>query len=248
MRDWWQPTFQTTVDAYYQDELIAGRNACERLLSLPALPDTIDLLTRRNAVFYAPLLSETAPSAAHAPIDIPVPQGWSRFNPSIAADPHSDGLHLIVRSSNYSMSRQLRYTIHDDSGVIRTTNYLLALSPDLAIRDVQPIDDAAFRIDPPPFPVSGFEDCRLFWHRGSWWVSATVRDRDATGICQIALLRLEDATAAELHLLSDGVSRHEKNWMPALDAERWHPPLRLHAATPPSSPATTMPPARSSPS
>ncbi|MGH2614205.1 MAG: glycosyltransferase, partial [Thermomicrobiales bacterium] len=66
--------------------------------------------------------------------------------------------------------------------------------------------------------VSGFEDCRLFWHRGAWWVSATVRDRGARGICQIALLRLENATAVEQHLLSDGASRHEKNWMPAPDA------------------------------
>ena len=65
MDAWWQPTFQTTVDAYYQGDLLGGRNACERLLSLAHLPDPIDLLTRRNAVFYAPLPPETAPSAAH---------------------------------------------------------------------------------------------------------------------------------------------------------------------------------------
>jgi tetratricopeptide (TPR) repeat protein len=218
--DWWSPSFQTTIDAFYQGDFHLGRDACERVLSVAGVPARIEEQTRRNAVFYAPLLAETAPSATHVPIDIPVPDGWFRFNPSIAADPEGDGLHLIVRSSNYSMTRQLRYTIHDDSGVIRTTNYFLALSPDLAIRDVQPIDDAAFRIEPPPFPVTGFEDCRLIRHRGSWWVSATVRDRDANGVCRIALLRLEDATAVELHLLSDGLSRHEKNWMPAPDASQ----------------------------
>ncbi|MCD6029165.1 MAG: uncharacterized protein K0S78_1339 [Thermomicrobiales bacterium] len=220
MSDWWSPSFQTTIDAFYQGGLHVGRNACERLLSVAGVPAQIEEQTRRNAVFYAPLLAETAPSPVHQPIEIEVPDGWSRFNPSIAADPEGDGLHLIVRSSNYSMTRQLRYTVHDDSGIIRTTNYLLALSPDLAIRDVQPIDDAAFRIEPPPFPVAGFEDCRLFWHRDAWHASATVRDRDAKGICQTALLRLEDATAVALHLLSDGLSRHEKNWMPAPDASQ----------------------------
>lgn len=218
MSDWWSPPFQMTIDAFYRGDLIAGRSAGERLLSVDGLPESILLQTRRNAVFYAPLLAEIAPSARHLPIEHPVPEGWSRFNPSIAADPEGDGLHLVVRSSNYTMTRQLRYTIRDDSGVIRTTNSLLALSADLDILDVTPIDDAAFRVDPAPFPVSGFEDCRLFWHRGAWWVSATVRDRDVKGICQIALLRLEDAVAGEMHLLSDGVSRHEKNWMPAPDA------------------------------
>ncbi|MGH2616234.1 MAG: hypothetical protein ACRDJC_13400, partial [Thermomicrobiales bacterium] len=202
MTDWWQSSFQTTVDAFYQGKLSEGRDACERLLSVDSLPENVDLLVRRNAIFYAPLLGELAPSATRQPIALDVPEGWSRFNPSIAADPDGDGLHLIVRSSNYSMSRQLRYTIHDEGEVIRTTNYLLTLSPDLDIRETTPIDDAAFRVDLPPFPVSGFEDCRLFWHRGAWWVSATVRDRGARGICQIALLRLENATAVEQHLLS----------------------------------------------
>lgn len=219
MTVWWSPVFQQTIDSFYRGELAAGREACERLLSATGLPAYIEEQTRRNAVFYAPLLADVAPSAAHRPIEIPVPEGWSRFNPSIAPDADGEGLHLVMRSSNYTMSRQLRYTIRDDSGVIRTTNYLLALSPDLAIRDVQAIDDAVFRVEPPPFPISGFEDCRLFRHRGAWWVSATVRDRGVRGVCQIALLRLEEATAAEMQLLSDGESRHEKNWMPVPDAE-----------------------------
>lgn len=216
MSGWWQSPFQTTVDAFYLGAFDSGRSACERLFSVDGLPESIDLQVRRNAVFYTRPLIEIAPSATHRLIEIPVAAGWSRFNPSIAADPDGDGLHVVVRSSNYSLSRQLGYSTNDDSGVIRTSNVLVALTSQLDILDVQPIDDAAFRLDPPPFPVSGFEDCRLFWHRGAWWVSATVRDRDAKGICQIAMLRLD---AAELHLLSDGASRHEKNWMPAAGAE-----------------------------
>ncbi len=212
--EFWRKPFQVTVDAYYAGDLAAGLDACERLLSIDGLPPHIDLQTRRNLVFYAPKLDAVAPSTQAWPIEIAVPEGWSRFNPSVASGP--EGLRMIVRSSNYTMTRQLRYAINDADGVIRTTNYLLDLSPDLAVRSVEPIDDGDLCPEPPPFPVLGFEDCRLFHYCGSWWVSATVRDRNPHGICQIALFRLEATRPVGLHLLSDEANRrHEKNWMPA---------------------------------
>jgi hypothetical protein len=215
MAEWWQDEFQTTIDAYYRGDLAAGRKACERLLSIPDLPTDIDLQTRRNLVFYAPPLAKPAPSATIRPIDIAVRDGWSCFNPSVATGPNGD-LRVIVRTANYTLTRQLLYTIHDETGVIRTTNLLLDLSPDLEIERVQEIDDQNLRLDPPLFPVAGFEDCRLFAHHGSWWFSGTVRDHNQDGICQIALIRLEATTPVELRFLSDAVSRrHEKNWMPA---------------------------------
>jgi predicted GH43/DUF377 family glycosyl hydrolase/tetratricopeptide (TPR) repeat protein len=214
----WDPLFQTTVDAYYAGDLAAGRAAVERLLALPDLPPGVETRAHQNLIFYAPTLGEACPSFQARPIEIPVPEGWSRYNPSVAAGP--DGLAMIVRSGNYTMTPRLEYAVHGADSVVRTTNYLVALDTDLALHDVHRIDDAAFRPEPPPFPVAGFEDCRLVWHRGGWWASATTRDRGPSGICQIALLRLEDATVREMRLLSDGVSRHEKNWMPvAGDAE-----------------------------
>jgi len=215
MTGWWAPTFQTTIDAYYRGALAEGREACERLLSVDNLPPTFDLQTRRNLVFYAQPLAELLPTATVGPVNIAVREGWSRFNPSIAQGPDGE-LRMIVRSSNYMMTRQLSYTINDEGGVIRTTNYLIDLSPDLEIAGVQEIEDRHVRPETPPFPVAGFEDCRLFAYRGSWWFSGTVRDRNLDGICQIALVRLEGTTAVEAHLLSDGLDRrHEKNWMPA---------------------------------
>jgi tetratricopeptide (TPR) repeat protein len=214
MAEWWQDEFQTTINAYYRGDLAAGRDACERLLSIADLPASIDLQTRRNLVFYAPPLAELAPSATIRPIDIVVREGWSRFNPSIATGPHGE-LRMIVRSTNYTMTRQLHYMIHDETGVIRTTNLLLDLSPDLEIMHVEEIDDRPVRLNPPLFPVAGFEDCRLFAHQGSWWFSGTVRDRNQEGVCQIALVRLDGATTAQVQLLSDASTRrHEKNWMP----------------------------------
>ncbi|MFN8590994.1 MAG: glycosyltransferase [Thermomicrobiales bacterium] len=216
MSDWWQSDFQTTIDAYYQGDVAAGMAAAERLLSADGLPGHVDVQARRNQVFYARPLDELAPSTRKRPIEFPVPEGWSRFNPSIAADPESDGFKLNVRSSNYVVTPRLHYTAHDPQGVIRTVNYLADIDCDLTVQDVRLIDDSRFRPEPPPFPVSGFEDNRLVYHRGAWWTSATVRDRSVSGICQIALSRIEDATVTDVHLLSDASTRHEKNWMPVV--------------------------------
>jgi FkbM family methyltransferase len=212
--DIWGRDFQTTIDAYYAGDLAQGLAACERLLSLDGLPPQIETHTRRNLTFYAPHLSDLAPSLHTVPVEIPIPPGWSQFNPSIAAA--GDGFRLILRSGNTSIEPPLRYTVHAPDGIGRTTNYLLDLSPDLAIRDFQKIDDDAFRPEPPLFPVAGFEDCRLVRHAECWWVSATVRDRDPNGMCRIALLRLDGATVVEEHLLSDSHGPHEKNWMPVV--------------------------------
>ena len=212
MTSWWQSIFQTTVDAYYAGNLDAGLHSCEWLLSVDGLPPEIESQTRRNLVFYAPKLSDLVARTAASQIELPVPGGWSRFNPSIASGP--DGLRMIVRSSNYRMSPQRRYTVLDTGGIIRTTNYLVDLAPDLQILTVEAIDDHALRSEPPPFPVSGFEDARLFRHRDAWWFSATVRDRQPLGICQIALVRLEGTWPQDMHLLSDAGDGHEKNWMP----------------------------------
>jgi Glycosyl transferase family 2 len=216
MSEWWQPLMQTTIDAYYTGDMTTGLQACERLLSVADLPWPVELQARRNLVFYTPGLQDLTPSLTRQRITIPVPDGWSIFNPSIAADPAAPerGFALMIRSGNYTVTRFLQYTVDDAEGVFRTTNYLASLTPELRIQDVQRVDDVMFRPEPPPFPVSGYEDARLVRHCGSWWFSATVRDHNPRGTCQIALLRLEDAAVAEEHLLSDGRSRDEKNWMP----------------------------------
>jgi tetratricopeptide (TPR) repeat protein len=226
MSKWWDPLLQTTVDAFYAGDLKSGLRACEQLLSHEDLPWQIELQVRRNLVFYTPTLQQLTPWVTRQRITIPVPEGWSIFNPSIAVDPMAPegGFALTIRSANYTVTRFLEYDVTDADDIFRTTNYLATLSPDLQLQTVQRIDDAAFRPEPPPFPVSGYEDARLVYHCGSRWCSATVRDHTPRGTCQIALLRLQDAKVAEEHLLSDGRSRDEKNWMPVATGE---PQLRF---------------------
>lgn len=215
MAEWWQPTFQTTIDAYYQGDITAGMHACERLLSLDMLPPNIEQQTRRNLAFYLPTLRELGLLRATRRIVFPVPDDWTLFNPSIAAGPDHGQLTAIVRSANYTVSPTMDYTVHAADGLYRTTNYLLTLSLDLEPLTIQEIDDRAIRADPPRFLVTGFEDCRLVRHRDAWFATATARDQNAQGICQVAFFRLDGAVASDLHLLNsadDG--RHEKNWMP----------------------------------
>jgi tetratricopeptide (TPR) repeat protein len=159
-------------------------------------------------------LVDLAPSFAATPLVFPVPEGWSRFNPTLAQG-HS-GPTAIVRSSNYTIDEHGRYTVNDHDGVVRTTNYLLQLTPDGAVAAVDRIDDEAVRTHPPRFPVTGFEDCRLIWREGAWWATATRRDANAAGVCQIVLLRLDGNCAVAVIPLSDGISNHEKNWMPVI--------------------------------
>jgi tetratricopeptide (TPR) repeat protein len=213
----WETDFQTTIDAWSAGDLAAGRTASERLLRRDDLPDEIVRLTRRNATFYLQSLEDLAPSFAANQLLFPVPDGWSRLNPTIAQGP--DGLMAIVRSSNYSIDERGYYRINNDAdGIIRTTNYLASLTPDGSIAALDRIDDQPVRKDPPLFPVAGFEDCRLVWHDGGWWASATRREGTVQGTCQMVLLRLEGTRAVDLIPLSDGVLGHEKNWMPVVAA------------------------------
>ena len=144
----WSPLFQRTIDAYAAGDLAAGRDACERILSTIDVPVAIELQTRRNLVFYAPQLEELAPRTVFHPITIPVSDGWSCHNPSIAAD--GERFRVIIRSANYTVDNQLRFTPTDSSGIVRTTNYIADLSPDFVIERVEVIDDRAFRPEPPP--------------------------------------------------------------------------------------------------
>jgi len=210
----WEADFQTTVDAWQTGALAAGREASERLLRRDDLPEEILLHTRRYATYSLQPLVELASSFTATPLVFPVPEGWSLFNPTLAYGP--GGLTAIARSGNYVVDDRGRYTANDDDGVVRTVNYLLRFAPDGAIAAVDRIDDADVRVDPPLFPVAGFEDCRLIWRKDAWWASATRRDASTEGICQMVLLRLDGSRAVELIPLSDGISDHEKNWMPVV--------------------------------
>lgn len=205
MSEWWSDEFARTYkqDATQEEALAAG----ERLLSRPDFPHQEQL--RKNLTYWLPKL----PGTNHD-ITIPVEEGWSCFNPSIAAGPDGE-LRAIIRTANYVMSDTGYYGgAYDREGVIRTKNYLVEFTPSLEqfLFNPQRIIDDHLRPDPSLYPVQGFEDCRLFYHRG-WKFSATVRERNTRGICQQVMCSLNGNRATRLVELSPAHDTHHKNWM-----------------------------------
>jgi hypothetical protein len=202
--------------SYYVGELDAGRRACERLLARPDLTDEIEHMARTNRTWYTPTLDELA-SVRHQRIDIePAHEGWSLFNPTVAA--HGGDLVALVRSSNYKIVDGRYEMPAADGGCIRTENVLVRLRPDLTVASARVVTGPDYPRT--GFAVTGLEDCRLRYTQTGIGVSATVRDVSPfDGRCRIATadLDLRAATVSGLRVL-DGINvqEHEKNWMPFL--------------------------------
>jgi len=149
----------------------------------------------------------------------PAHDGWSLFNPTIAAS--GDGFDVIVRSSNYRVTEG-RYVIpEEDAGRIRTENILLRV--DGQLRTVGQPSVLGCEYDRSEFPVDGLEDCRLNVSHGRTLVSATVRNaagRD--GLARIAGAEYTPGQPLRPVVLNEPTpGRHEKNWMPLVGTETW---------------------------
>jgi hypothetical protein len=169
--------------------------------------------SRRYAPAPTVLLGEKITSTRLAQVSLKVESQWPQFNPSIAAHPDG-GFGLVVRSANYELQDAGHYLSLSGDDIIRTTNYLARLAADLQVSSVQTIVQDGVRVRRDA-RVLGSEDCRLFWWRGGWWLTATRRDQRADGACQMVLGQLDGARLSQLEVLDPGYEdRHEKNWMP----------------------------------
>ena len=217
--------------AYYTGHMAAGRDACERILRMPVLPDSVEARTRANRTWYTQPLSKLVATSRYRRLDdeptrerLGIRPGWSAFNPSILATTYrgsASGMLCTIRSSNYSISGG-HYTIApEDGGVIKTVTYLARLDDDLELFDARQI---AIDYEKNGFEVTGLEDLRLNQVGERILASATARDlgpRDGT--CRIATFEID-----QHHLRAIGIAcpetpggRHEKNWMPIVGRERW---------------------------
>jgi hypothetical protein len=209
-----------SVHAFYAGELDAGRRACERLLSLPGIPQALDMQTRVNRTYYTQLLEELVGCRFHR-LDVePAQPGWSLFNPTIA---DAGGLVAIVRSSNYRIVDGAYVMPPEDGGRIRTHNLLVRLRDDLTVADCRPITGPEYHRT--EYPVEGLEDCRLRITQNGIGVSATVRDAaPLNGDCRIGIadLDVDRAEFTSLRMLDClSLQQHEKNWMPLQGSDCW---------------------------
>jgi glycosyltransferase involved in cell wall biosynthesis len=232
----WELRFEYAIACYWVGQYEAGLQANDEVLSVPGLPGRVRAQAVRNRQWCAmqlaklgrpvpppaagllparpALLGDLIPGTRFAQVSLATGSAWPQFNPSLAVHPDG-GFGLIVRSANYLVHRAEGYTILADDGVIRTTNYLARLDEGFRLLDAQAISENGIAVRDDA-PVLGSEDCRLFWWRDSWWLSATRRDQHEDAACQMMLGRLDGARLEQARVLDPGYpgGRHEKNWMP----------------------------------
>ena len=198
---------------------IAGKESCEILAVDRSLPWSTRNLARQNSTFYARSLKDIMPSAAIVRTEFTPLDGYNPMNPSISRN--GNELWMIQRTVNYVIRDDGSYDMRGDSA-IRTRNHLLRLSDDLSVmssEEILPPSDL-----PPPLydRVIGWEDCRLFFWKGEPWCTATVRELNREGWCEIVLSRIAGAGTGNCHLADHRVitpnfvqeRQHEKNWIP----------------------------------
>jgi glycosyltransferase involved in cell wall biosynthesis len=113
--------------------------------------------------------------------------GYAPMNPSVYIDKNGRRL-LLVRTVNYTVTREGQYPTVDGGAVIRTRNHLLEMDAEWnpirssLMGDVSAAPRSAY-------PVEGFEDCRLWQWDDRYLVSTTVRDLadNVDGRCEMAI-------------------------------------------------------------
>lgn len=173
-------------------------------------------LALRNFVHYAQASTELF-KATIKDIKFAPNNGWNPMNPSIFID--DDGARLsIVRTVNYDINEKSEYVTRDGSDVIRTQNYLVRFNNEWEITRHWAIEED--KLPRTEFAVKGYEDCRLFKVKDTFYCSATVRNMtdNPSGRCEIAILELDKKwRVVNVDVARDyNNDKQQKNWMPVL--------------------------------
>ena len=204
----WKAADLAAISSFYSGHKAAGRDFAEQAVSFS--PD--DERLRANRAHFAESMTELF-GAESKSIDFSPENGWTASNPSIYCQ--GDQLRCVVRTVNYKLVEG-HYLAPDN--VIRTRNFLLDFDEHFktthAVEMLDKTGDARSN-----FPVRGFEDVRLFFWRGKWWGTSTVRDFTDHGQCEQALLEIgDDGTVVRAELLrGPWSSLTQKNWMPLVE-------------------------------
>lgn len=198
-----------------------GYEACLALALNRSAGEEVRRTARQNLLHYVSSAAELFGAGDPREIEVAPGPPYSPTNPSVWC---RDGtVYGVVRAVNYTIVDGA-YRIHDREGVIRSRNFFVRFDRDLAVAGTREILEG----EPVPpgfgFPVVGFEDCRLFFHRDRFWCSATARHLNPSGRCEIALLELADdgrvtGVSVERTVHPD---RHQKNWVPLVRGEELH--------------------------
>jgi len=206
----WKSADRAAISSFYSGHKDDARYFAD--IAVSWRPD--DERLRANRAFSVQSVSDLF-SAIIQPIEFTAESGWYASNPSIYR--HNDQLRCVVRTVNYRLVNG-SYIAPDN--IICTRNFLLDLDEKFkTTRVVEMVDKTGGART--VFPVHGFEDARLFFWKGKWRATATVRDFTESGLCEIALLDLDDEGAVvHAEALRGSWSAHtQKNWMPFVDRD-----------------------------
>ena len=195
-----------------------GKSACEEIATDRTRSWYTKNLARQNSTFYAPSLNEIAPSTVLKEVNFVPKYNYAPMNPSITT--HDNNLWMIQRTVNYRIRPDGSYDMRGDNA-IRTINYLLRLDDDLNVLSSEEILPPHDLPSPLYDQVIGWEDCRLFFWKNEPWCTATVRELNSEGYCEIVLSRLAPNEDNARRIVDYKVIKpkfcprqHEKNWMP----------------------------------
>lgn len=117
----------------------------------------------------------------------------------------------------------LTYLNPENDVVLRTTNYICRLNPDLTIKQYLKVDTTKLDVQP-LWEFIGLEDCRLADWDGKLFLCGVRRDTTPNGVGRMELSEIEltDTSAAEISRVrmpapGPDDSYCEKNWMPVID-------------------------------
>jgi glycosyltransferase involved in cell wall biosynthesis len=211
--------YEYAVEGYYDE---AERNRAFQVtddLALdPTCPADLRWSARSNLYWFTKPLSHYCGSFKDRQINFLPPRGYTAMNPSIEVC--NGKIKCNVRAVNYKIDEHGRYMIGDkgcQEAPIDTRNFVLTLDDSL---DTQKVSEVIWHRPEATFPlVTGLEDIRLWRFHGEMYFTATVREQNYHGHCQMVQGKLvhdiddKYMMVDDWKVISDG-DKPEKNWMP----------------------------------
>jgi hypothetical protein len=205
-----------------QDDFLLGRWANELLYLNPIVDSSIRNTARKNHIYYVKNIKELADSVVCRRLSYRDIQ-WNVNNPSVVQ--WRDQLWMIQRSVNYNILPDGSYDTGDHTP-IQTQNYLVKLDQDYNVVEYRTIQNPDVWPEPKYNLVKGFEDCRPFVWDDQLHCSATVREQNNQGRCEIYMMTIDGADGQTpkfvnpVKIPGPDPTGHEKNWMPMTPTAR----------------------------
>lgn len=217
---------QISISGFYsksKQRSISGKESCEILATERRNSWHTKNLARQNSTYYALGSQSIMPSTKLQQVDYTPADDYRAMNPSITNK--DSELWMIQRTVNYTIRPDGSYDMRGDSA-IRTRNILMQLDENLSVISAEEILPPVDLPEPLYDLVVGFEDCRLFWWRGDFWCTSTVRELNSDGYCEIVLAKITRKEDGQLHYDDWRVihpqfcgREHQKNWMPMVTGD-----------------------------